>query len=61
MTFKDLEKMLKNDGWEYQYTRGSHYYYSHKKKSGKITIPRHNNRDINIKTADSILKQAGLK
>jgi hypothetical protein len=30
------------------------------KKSGKVTIPRHNG-DLNIKTANSILKQAGIK
>lgn len=31
-----------------------------KQKSGKVTIPRHGG-DLNINTANSIFKQAGLK
>lgn len=60
MTFKELEKIIKNDGWEYQYTRGSHFYYTHKTKKGKVTIPNHKG-DIPRGTLNSILKQAGLK
>lgn len=60
MKFRDLEKILKLDGWKYVYTRGSHYYYKHPTKPGKITIPHHDG-DLNPKTVNSILKQAGLK
>ena len=60
MTFKELEKIIKADGWEYQYTRGSHFYYKHKTKSGKVTIPNHSG-DIPTGTLNAILKQAGLK
>lgn len=60
MSFKELERILLNDGWYLVHVRGSHYQYKHKYKSGKITIPMHN-KDINIKTLNSILKQAGLK
>ena len=61
MKFRDLERILKEDGWEYIYTSGSHYFYKHPTKPGKISIPFHSNKDINPKTANSILKQAGLK
>ena len=60
MKFKELERMLLNDGWKLKQIRGSHYQYVHDSKPGKITIPNHKG-DLNIKTAHSILKQAGLK
>ena len=60
MKFKELEKMLLNDGWVFKGARGSHYQYIHNSKKGKITIPRHGG-DLNIKTAKTILKQAGLE
>lgn len=60
MTFKALEKLLLEAGWKYQYSRGSHYYYAHPDKSGKVTVPNHKG-DIPIGTLKSIMKQAGLK
>ena len=30
-------------------------------KKGKITIPKHTNKDIDIKTLKSILKYAGIE
>ena len=60
MTFKELEKLLLNDGWSFKGAKGSHYQYIHPNKKGKITIPRHGG-DINIKTAKTILKQAGIE
>ena len=60
MTFKEMEKLIKADGWVYLYTRGSHFYYSHPTKKGKVTIPNHKG-DSPKGTANSILKQAGLR
>lgn len=40
--------------------QGSHRQYKHPSKPGKVTIPFHNG-DVDKGTADSILKQAGLK
>lgn len=60
MTFKDLEKILKKDGWYYYDTVGSHIQYKHKTKTGKVTIPKHKG-DVKKGTLNSILKQAGLK
>jgi len=59
MKFKELEKMLLNDGWSLKSVRGSHFQYIHPTKKGKITIPRHGG-DLNIKTAKTILKQADI-
>ena len=60
MTFQEIEKTVKNDGWYLAKIHGSHYHYLHKIKKGKVTIPRHGG-DLHPKVISSILKQAGLK
>ena len=60
MTSRDIERILSEDGWYMVDQVGSHRHYKHDFKPGKITIPFHRG-DINIKTAKSILKQAGLR
>lgn len=60
MKFREIEKLLLDDGWYLKNARGSHNQYIHPTKKGKVTIPNHKG-DLNIKTANSILKQAGLK
>lgn len=60
MKFKEIERILLDDGWKFKTSRGSHYYYEHDTKKGKVTIPRHGG-DLNIKTAKTILKQAGIE
>ena len=57
---KELQKIIEADGWYFVNQDGSHSQYKHSTKKGKVTIPIHN-IDINKKTANSILKQAGLK
>lgn len=41
MTFKELEKLLKVDGWVLKDTRGSHFRYTNPNKPGKVTVPNH--------------------
>jgi len=60
MTARELEKILLADGWYHFESSGSHKQFKHKKKAGKITIPQHKG-DVKVKTAHTILKQAGLK
>ncbi|BCS80614.1 type II toxin-antitoxin system HicA family toxin [Anaerocellum diazotrophicum] len=57
---KELIKILKEDGWYEVRQRGSHKQFRHPVKKGLVTIPFHN-KDLDIKTLNSILKQAGLK
>ncbi|WP_455058038.1 type II toxin-antitoxin system HicA family toxin [Jutongia sp.] len=59
MKFREIEKILLQDEWEEKNTRGSHRYYIHPTKPGKITIPIHHG-DLDKRTIKSILKQAGL-
>jgi predicted RNA binding protein YcfA (HicA-like mRNA interferase family) len=52
--------MIEKDGWFKVRTNGSHHVFKHKIKSGLVVIP-HPKKDVPIGTANSILKQAGLK
>lgn len=60
MKFRELEKIILNDGWVYKAAVGSHYQYLHPIKKGKVTIPNHKG-DISKGVVNSVLKQAGLK
>lgn len=59
MTVREIDKLLKADGWYVIGQVGSHRQYRHPVKSGKVTVPVHGG-DLKPKTAASILKQAGL-
>lgn len=60
MKFKEIEKIILNDGWYYKNSKGSHNHYIHPTKTGKVTIPKHKG-DLDKRTIKSILEQAGLK
>jgi len=60
MTFRDIERIVKADGWFLDNIEGSHYHYKHKTKPGKVTIPFHGG-DIPKRVIHSIKKQAGLR
>lgn len=59
MKFREVEKLLKEDGWYQVKQKGSHHQYRHPTKTGKVTIPEHTG-DIHMDTVKSILRQAGL-
>ena len=60
MKFREVEKMILDDGWAHKGTRGSHHQYIHPTKPGKVTIPiKHG--DIDKGTVKSIMKQAGIE
>ena len=60
MTQREIEKIIRDDGWEFVGQRGSHKQFEHPVKPGRVTIPAHKG-DLNKGTANSILKQAGIK
>ena len=60
MKFRELEKIILNDGWIYKQTVGSHFQYIHPIKKGKVTIPNHKG-DIPKPVEKSIFKQAQLE
>lgn len=60
MRFREVEKLILQDGWYQVNQVGSHHQYKHPTKLGKVTIPEHKGKDINPSVAKSILRQAGL-
>ncbi len=60
-TVRQLVKLIEADGWQHTATRGSHRQYRHPGKPGKVTIPGKMSLVLPPGTANSILKQAGLK
>jgi predicted RNA binding protein YcfA (HicA-like mRNA interferase family) len=59
MKFREIEKILTDDGWVLKVVKGSHHQYVHPTKPGKVTIPYHGG-DIAPIIIKSILKKAGL-
>ena len=60
MRFREIEKIILDDGWVLVDVKGSHYQYKHTAKPGKVTIPNHRG-DIPQRVVNSILKQAGIR
>jgi predicted RNA binding protein YcfA (HicA-like mRNA interferase family) len=60
MTFREIERIVKDDGWFLVSVNGFHHHYTHNTKPGKVTIPKHLG-DIPKMVINSILKQGGLK
>jgi predicted RNA binding protein YcfA (HicA-like mRNA interferase family) len=63
VSYRDLLRMLHDDGWRHDRTSGSHMMYVHPTKQGPIVVPAggKEGRDVPRGTLSSILKQAGLK
>jgi predicted RNA binding protein YcfA (HicA-like mRNA interferase family) len=59
--FREIVRLIEEDGWQLSRQRGSHRQYSHPTKPGKMTIAGHPNKDVPKGTAANILRQAGLK
>ena len=61
MKVRDVLKMLADDSWRLDRTRGSHRQFKHSTKPGLVTVAGKPNDDLGPGTLNSILKQAGLK
>jgi predicted RNA binding protein YcfA (HicA-like mRNA interferase family) len=59
--FREIIKLIEQDGWELTRQRGSHRQYTHPTKPGKVTIAGHPGKDVPKGTAANILRQAGLR
>ncbi len=57
---RDMIRILEDDGWRWERTRGSHRVYVHPSKSGIVVVPGKLGKDLPLGTERSILKQAGL-
>jgi len=53
--------VIEHDGWRLVNQEGSHRQYKHAVKKGRVAIAGHPSMDLDPKTQNSILRQAGLK
>lgn len=58
---REVIKLLEDDGWRLDRTRGSHRQFNHPVKKGVVTVAGKPSVDIPPGTLNNILKQAGLK
>ncbi|MGH3755347.1 MAG: type II toxin-antitoxin system HicA family toxin [Pseudonocardiaceae bacterium] len=42
---RDIIRILEEDGWQWERTRGSHRVYSHPTKSGIVVVPGKRGKD----------------
>lgn len=60
MNSREMIRLLQLDGWYEVACKGSHHQFKHPTKKGRMTVA-HPKKDFDIKTWNSMLKQAGLK
>jgi predicted RNA binding protein YcfA (HicA-like mRNA interferase family) len=60
MKYREVVKILEQDGWYLKRSSGSHHIYKHLSKPGTVIVAYHGAKDIPEGTLKSILKQAGL-
>lgn len=60
LTFNQVVAMLRQDGFEYLRTRGSHHHYKHPAR-GRVVVPRpsRGNKELARGTLRNIYRQAG--
>jgi len=58
---RDIIKLIEENGWYLDRTRGSHRQYKHPTRAGLVTVAGKPGDDLAPGTQNSILKQAGLK
>jgi predicted RNA binding protein YcfA (HicA-like mRNA interferase family) len=58
--FRELVRMIEDDGWRLVVQRGSHRQYEHPRKAGKVTVAG-KPTEVPKGTAANILRQAGLR
>ena len=61
MKVKEIMRLIEKKGWYLVSQKGSHRQYKHASLPGRVTIPGNLNDDLLRGTANSVLKQAGIK
>lgn len=60
MSFKEIEKIIKKDGWVEIRVAGSHHQYKKIGCAYLAVIPHHGSRDISIGVIKNLEKMTGL-
>ncbi|CAN5847357.1 hypothetical protein BH20GEM1_BH20GEM1_10180 [soil metagenome] len=58
--YREVIRLIEEDGWRLAAERGSHRQYKHPTKPGKVTVAGKPGKDVPKGTAANILRQAGL-
>jgi predicted RNA binding protein YcfA (HicA-like mRNA interferase family) len=61
MKYNELFRILTNDGWFIIRQTGSHVIMKHAVKSGQLTVPNHNSKEVKKGLLSALLKQAEIK
>jgi len=61
VTVREIQRIIKEDGWVMVAQKGSHRQSMHPTKRGRVTIAGHLKDELAPGTQNSILRQAGLK
>ena len=61
VTVRDIIRLIEDDGWYLEATKGSHRQFKHLNKTGRVTVAGKPKDDLAPGTLNSILKQAGMK
>jgi predicted RNA binding protein YcfA (HicA-like mRNA interferase family) len=61
LTVRELIRLIEDDGWFLNRTRGSHRQFKHAIKKGTVTIAGKPSDTVHPKTLSSVLKQAQLE
>ena len=61
LTVRELIRLIEDDGWFLNRTRGSHRQFKHAIKKGTVTIAGKPSDTMHPKTLSSVLKQAQLE
>jgi predicted RNA binding protein YcfA (HicA-like mRNA interferase family) len=60
MKVRDVIRRLRRDGWYPVKSKRGHRNFKHPTKRGRVTVPGHENDEVNPKTLRSIWQQAQL-
>jgi predicted RNA binding protein YcfA (HicA-like mRNA interferase family) len=59
--FREIIRLIEDDGWRLVAQHGSHRQYEHPTRPGKVTVAGKPNLDVPKGTAANILRQAGRR
>jgi len=60
MTFREVDKILRKNGWKCIRINGSHHQYQKNNAGPTVTVPNHKGRDISIGVLKNLERGTGL-
>jgi len=61
MKFRELIRIIEEDGWRFTSQRGSHQQYTHPTKRGRVTVAGKPSEEVHPKTLATIFRQAKME